>query len=87
MLERLHSLSGAGVDFAFETTLASRTFAPFLDACRTRGYSINLLYIWLQSAELAVQRVAVRVRSGGHSIPETTIRRRYEVGRRNFVSL
>jgi predicted ABC-type ATPase len=87
MLERLRSLSGAGVDFAFETTLASRTFVAFLMACREQGYTINLLYIWLESAELAVQRVAARVRGGGHSIPEATIRRRYELGRRNFVQL
>jgi predicted ABC-type ATPase len=87
MLERLHSLSTAGVDFAFETTLASRSFAPFLMACREKEYAINLLYIWLESVELAIQRVAARVRNGGHSIPEATIGRRYELGRRNFMQL
>jgi predicted ABC-type ATPase len=87
MLGRLHSLSGAAVDFAFETTLASRTFVQFLEGCQTNGYTINLLYIWLESADLAVQRVAARVRSGGHSIPEATIRRRFELGRHNFVQL
>lgn len=87
MLQRLHQLSDSGVDFAFESTLASRTFAPFLGECKARGYTIHLLYIWLQSADLAVQRVAQRVRNGGHAIPEATIRRRYEVGRRNFAQL
>lgn len=87
MLQRLHQLSDASVDFAFESTLASRTFTPFLQECKERGYTVHLLYIWLQSADLAVQRVAQRVLAGGHSIPEATVRRRYESGRRNLVSL
>lgn len=45
MLERLQTLAEAGVDFAFETTLAARTFASFLDGCKTRGYTINLIYL------------------------------------------
>ena len=51
------------------------------------GYNIHLLYLWLPSAELAVERVANRVRLGGHNIPEETIRRRYEAGLRNFFEL
>jgi len=87
MLERLEMLSNAGTDFAFETTLAARTFAPFLRSCKARGYGINLVYFWLSSPDLAVQRVAERVASGGHSIPETTVRRRYERGRKNLMQL
>ncbi|NHC35630.1 zeta toxin family protein [Scytonema millei] len=87
MIQRLRSLSDSGVDFAFETTLAARTFASFMGVCRERGYTINLIYFWLQSAELAVERVARRVASGGHSIPEAVIRRRYQRGRRNLFSL
>jgi predicted ABC-type ATPase len=87
MLERIEALSEAGADFAFETTLAARTFAPFLRNCKAKGYIINLLYFWLPSPDLAVQRVAWRVASGGHSIPETVIRRRYERGRRNLTEL
>jgi predicted ABC-type ATPase len=87
MVERLQTLAEAGVDFAFETTLAARSFAPFLRDCRNRNYTINLIYLWLPSPDLAVARVARRVASGGHSIPEDVIRRRYERGRRNFVTL
>ena len=87
MLERLSTLSRQGTDFAFETTLAARTYARFLRKCQDRGYRINLLYIWLESADLAVSRVARRVASGGHNIPEDIIRRRYERGRKNFVEL
>jgi predicted ABC-type ATPase len=58
-----------------------------LRKCKAQGYQINLIYVWLESAELAVNRVAKRVASGGHNIPEDIIRRRYERGRRNFVEL
>jgi predicted ABC-type ATPase len=87
MLERLQALSATGTDFAFETTLAARSFVPFLIACKDRGYSINLMYFWLQSPELAIERVARRVASGGHSIPVEVIRRRYERGRKNLIDL
>ena len=87
MLERINTLSRQDRDFAFETTLAARTFAKFLRECKAKGYRINLVYVWLESAELAVSRVAKRVASGGHNIPEDIIRRRYERGRDNFVSL
>ncbi len=87
MVKRLQTLSSSGIDFAFETTLAARTFAPFLIACRAKGYTINLIYFWLQSADLAVERVARRVADGGHSIPEEVIRRRYDRGRKNLISL
>jgi predicted ABC-type ATPase len=87
MVARLQMLAETGDDFAFETTLAARTFAPFLRTCRNRGYTINLIYLWLPSPDLAVARVARRVASGGHSIPEAVIRRRYERGRQNLVSL
>jgi predicted ABC-type ATPase len=87
MLQRLRALSESGSDFAFETTLAARTFAAFISDCKAKDYMINIIYFWLQSPDLAVERVARRVASGGHSIPEEVIRRRYERGRRNFVSL
>lgn len=87
MLQRLEAVSNAGTDFAFETTLAARTFAPFLQRCKARDYTVSLLYFWLRSPALAVERVARRVASGGHSIPEDVIHRRYERGRRNFVEL
>ncbi|MEH1939774.1 MAG: zeta toxin family protein [Nostoc sp.] len=87
MIMRLRRLSNSGSDFAFETTLAARSFAPFIIGCRAKGYTINLIYFWLQSVDLAVERVAARVASGGHSIPEDVIRRRYQQGRKNLISL
>ena len=85
--KRLQTLSNSGTDFAFETTLAARTFAPFLQNCKAKGYTLNLIYFWLRSPNLALERVARRVESGGHSIPEDVIRRRYERGRKNLTEL
>lgn len=87
MLTRLHELAEQRVSFAFETTLASRTFAPWLRDLRAAGYEIELLFLWLPSADFAVERVADRVRAGGHNVPAETVRRRYRAGLRNFFSL
>jgi predicted ABC-type ATPase len=87
MLARLRELAGQRVSFAFETTLASRTFAPWLRDLRASGYQIHLLFLWLPSAEFAVERVADRVRAGGHNVPAETVRRRYRAGLRNLFDL
>lgn len=85
MLERLNTLAASGADFAFETTLASHPL-PIIARCKNTGYEVTLFYFWLHSPELAIERVAQRVRTGGHAIPEETIRRRYETGRSRFLS-
>lgn len=87
MITRMQLLSNSGSDFAFETTLGARTFAPFIIECKAKGYTVNLIYFWLRSVDLAIERVAQRVASGGYSIPEDVIRRRYERGRKNLISL
>ncbi len=87
MLDRLHTLAERRMDFAFETTLAGRSQAGWLDGLRQSGYDVTLCYFWLESADLAVNRVAMRVRQGGHSIPEATIRQRYRRSVRNFFQL
>src|SRR5712671_3120885 len=87
MLARLRELAKQRVSFAFETTLASRSFAPWLRDLRTSGYTVHLFFLWLSSADLALERVADRVRAGGHNVPADTVRRRYGAGIRNFFSL
>ena len=87
MLTRLRELARQRVDFAFEATLASRRFAPWLADLRRSGYLVHLLFLWLPSADLAVERVVERVRAGGHAVPEATVRRRYSAGLRNFFAL
>ena len=80
MLARLDELLAAGETFALETTLASRHYLRFIREARAQGYQMKLLFFWLNSPDLAVERMAARVREGGHNIPELTIRRRYEGG-------
>jgi predicted ABC-type ATPase len=87
MLEHLRELAAARLSFAFETTLAARTYAPWLESLRAAGYETLLYYYWLNSPDTAVARVATRVQAGGHHIPEETIRRRYARSVRNFLEL
>ncbi|MCC7366928.1 MAG: Zeta toxin family protein [Chloroflexi bacterium] len=87
MLQRLDELATQRADFAFETTLASRSFAPFLRGPRRSGYRVELVYVWLPSADLCVQRVHACRRSGGHVVDEEVVRRRYARGLQNLFSL
>lgn len=87
MLKRLDELAIERKSFAFETTLASRSYAKRIINLQSAGYQFHLIYLWLESPQLAVERVRARVISGGHNIPEPTILRRYERGRLNFNNL
>jgi len=87
LLARWDDLADAGENFAIETTLSSRSLAPRVQRLLQRGYEFHLMFFWLKNADLAVQRVAERVRQGGHNIPEETIRRRYVAGINNLFEL
>jgi predicted ABC-type ATPase len=87
MLRRLRELADARSDFAFETTLASRSFAPWIAGLKVRGYVFDLVFVWLRDARLAAERVQLRVAAGGHSIPAQVVHRRFERSRRNFFEL
>jgi predicted ABC-type ATPase len=87
MFDRIRQLAARRSSFAFETTLASRSLAPWLDDLLHAGYAFHLVFLWLPNADLAVGRVADRVRLGGHNVPEATVRRRYDRGLRNFFGL
>ncbi|MBM4086926.1 MAG: Zeta toxin family protein [Planctomycetes bacterium] len=85
MLAEIRRLADARRDFAFETTLAGKSYLPFLRALKDAGYSIHLLFLWLDSVELALARIADRVRDGGHDVPEAVVRRRFDKGLRNLL--
>lgn len=87
MLSRIRELAESQEDFAFESTLAARSFAPFLQAQRRRGYGVRLIYLWLPSVDMAAQRVRARVAAGGHDIPPDVIVRRYTRGLINLFEL
>ncbi|MEM1354298.1 MAG: zeta toxin family protein [Planctomycetota bacterium] len=80
MLKRLQQAIERREDFAIETTLASRSYASQIPKWQETGYRVTLHFIAVPAADFAVQRVAQRVRQGGHDIPEHDIRRRYERG-------
>jgi predicted ABC-type ATPase len=88
MLGRLHELAEDRKSFAFETTLASRFYAGWLKELKASAdYRVSIVFLWLRSVDLAIARVSARVRLGGHSIPEETIRRRFDRGAKNFFDL
>ena len=87
MLERVDSLVTARADFAFETTLATLSYAPKLRAWRRIGYVASLVYLRLPSVEASVERVRRRVMAGGHGIPEEIIRRRFGTSAVYFENL
>lgn len=87
MLQRIKSLIENGQDFAFETTLATRSYKNLVADAQADGYFVTLIFFYLNSQDLAVKRVETRVKEGGHDIPEKVIRRRYENGLNNFFNL
>lgn len=80
MIMRIQYLLDQGADFSIETTLATRTLVSILKEARERGYKVTILYLWVQSPDIAIKRVRDRVEHGGHNIPDEVLRRRYRVG-------
>jgi len=84
MLNRLRDLAEQNKTFAFETTLATRSYARWIKNLRHQGYNFQLIFLSLRSPELAVRRVRERVQSGGHDVPKAVVIRRYARGLNNF---
>ena len=87
MLQRIDLLLSQKKTFAIETTLATRSYASLIKRAHENGYQVVLLFFWLSSPELAIERVAKRIREGGHNIPTQTIIRRYWLGLQNFFNI
>lgn len=87
MLSRIDELMRLGVSFAFETTLATKTYKHRIVSAQQMGYTVTLLFFWLHSIELAKERVRLRVKAGGHNIPEEVIERRYRRGIENLFNI
>jgi len=84
MLQRLRQLLVQHKDFAFETTLSAKSFIPFLSEAKLNGYKIVIVYFWVESAELAIDRINQRVNEGGHSVKREIVKRRYKRSVHNF---
>jgi len=87
MYKRVKELISIGETFAMETTLATRSVVNLIREAQREGYFVTLLFFWLNTPELAIERVKMRVAAGGHDIPEETIRRRYDAGIHNLFEL
>jgi predicted ABC-type ATPase len=87
MRNRLLDLAKQKKSFAFETTLATRSYAGWIETLRRQGYNFQLIFLSLRSSELAMRRVSERVRAGGHDIPEAVVIRRYARGLENFRAI
>jgi predicted ABC-type ATPase len=87
MLERIRELIKNRQSFAFETTCAGRTYLPMLRRCKVDDWRLTLVYLWLPSPQAALDRVARRVREGGHGIPDDVVVRRYWAGLANLQLL
>jgi predicted ABC-type ATPase len=83
-LEELDRLAVARADFAFETTLSGRGYMERLQRWKAAGYRVEIVFLKLPNVQLALKRVANRVKQGGHSVPEADVRRRFLRGWRNF---
>ena len=87
MLERIHLLANRGTNFGFETTLSGKGYLRLLRGLKDRGYRISLFFLWVNDIEIALARIADRVRRGGHNVPEEIVRRRFHRGLTNFFRL
>lgn len=87
MLGRIKELLNEHENFAFETTLSTRSHRNKIIHAKANGYEVTLLFFWLQSIELAKERVKTRVSEGGHHIREEVIERRYRKGINNLFNI
>lgn len=87
MLNRINELLKEGVNFAFETTLATKSYKSKITEAKEKGYRVMLLFFWLQNIDLAKERVKTRVSEGGHNIEPEIIERRYINGIRNLFNI
>jgi predicted ABC-type ATPase len=87
MLNRIRKLIAENVDFAFETTLSTKSYHSLLKSAKNNGYKVWLLFFWLPNSDMAIARVESRVKNGGHFIPEDVIIRRYHRGITNLINI
>lgn len=87
MLRRINNLIEKNSTFAIETTLATKSYKNLVKHAQSMGYKVHLLFFWLESPQLAQERVAKRVSEGGHNIPYDVINRRYWAGLRNLFTI
>lgn len=86
-LAEIDRLAKSGADFAFESTLSGRTYAKRIARWKRSGYRVEIVYLRLGSPEIALKRIAARVKEGGHNVPALDVRRRFIRSWRNFENV
>lgn len=87
VLQQIHEFAKRNVDFAFETTLAGKSYIRLFSELKKKGYKINIFFLWIPSPDLALARIKDRVAEGGHDVPAEDVRRRFGRGIYNFLHL
>jgi predicted ABC-type ATPase len=86
MLREIEEYSRRGESFGFETTLAGRSYLRIIRSLKKQGYAMHLYFLWLPSVGLALDRIRIRVRKGGHDVPQAIVLRRFDRSIRNFFA-
>ncbi|MCX5667197.1 MAG: zeta toxin family protein [Candidatus Omnitrophica bacterium] len=87
VLQQIDDFAGKGFDFAFETTLAGKSYANLLKELKRKRYALHLFFLWIPNPDLAIERIKERVRDGGHDVPAPDVKRRFTRSIRNFFKL
>jgi predicted ABC-type ATPase len=87
VLQQIYEFANRNVDFAFETTLAGKSYVKFFKNLKTKGYALHIFFLWIPSPELAIARIKDRVAEGGHDVKSEDVRRRFRRGIHNFLKL
>jgi len=87
MLKRIDTLIEGSESFSIETTLSTKSYSKLIDMAHEKGFSVQLLFFWLPTPQMAIERVKQRVQEGGHNIPTDVILRRYSAGIENFFKI
>ena len=87
MLARIQDLLNSGDNFSFETTLSTRSFVKTIEDAKSKGYYTTIIFFYLESVDLALDRVSIRVSEGGHNIQKEVVKRRYYLGIKNLFNL
>jgi predicted ABC-type ATPase len=87
VLEQIREFADKNVDFAFETTLAGKSYLSFLNELKKNSYSVRLFFLWIPNVDIALARIKERVAEGGHDVPEQDVKRRFHRGLYNLFKL
>ena len=87
LLNEIDSFISHKVDFAFETTLAGKTYVHLIQEAKSKGYFVHIFFLWIPNAQLAKERIKQRVKQGGHDVPDEDVKRRSTRSLKNFFDL